>query len=217
MKLSKNINSNSRINQTSKWLSDHKTRLIVHNIYEWFCPRKSKQNRVKSNSKITNPITLSNTFSILLDPIDDPVQSQTIPGIANPPGCTIIQISREPYITTTLVGNNSGSLDGTIDTEDTDNAGTPHIHKCSSANYLHQSNIFTLCLGNVQSTGNKINTIADYTHEHDLDMYLIVESWLLDDEHKKGDLKNNSYEKSICQEMTDKGEGSCVFTKMNSK
>ncbi len=50
-------------------------------------------------------------------------------------------------------------------------------------------------MGNVQSSGNKINTIADYTNEHDLDMYLIVESWLPEDEHrKKGDLKNSSYE-----------------------
>ncbi len=89
------------------------------------------------------------------------MQSQTIPGIANPPGGTIIQMSREPDSTTTIVGNNSGSLDGTIHTEDTD--------KYSSANYLHHSNIFTLCVGNVQSAGNKINTIADYTHEHDLD------------------------------------------------
>ncbi len=82
--------------------------------HEWFTPRKSKQNRIKSNSKITNPITLSNRFSILLEPNDDPVQSQTIPGIANPPGGTIIHMSREPDSTTTLVGNNSGSLDGTI-------------------------------------------------------------------------------------------------------
>ncbi len=52
-----------------------------------------------------------------------------------------------------------------------------------------------ICVDNVHSSGNKINTIADYTHEHDLDMYLIVESWLPEDEHRKqGDLKNNSYE-----------------------
>ncbi len=61
-------------------------------------------------------------------------------------------MSREPDSTTTLVGNKSGSLDGTIHTEDTDNARAPHIDKYSSA-------------------GNKINTIADYTHDHDLDMY----------------------------------------------
>ncbi len=91
----------------------------------------------------------------------------------------------EPDSTITLVGNNSGSLDGTIYTEDSDNAGAPHIDKCSSANYLHHSNIFTLFVGNVQSAGNKINTIADYTHQHDLDMYVIVESWLPDDEHRK--------------------------------
>ncbi len=104
---------------------------------------------------ITNPITLSNRFSILLEPID---AIATIPGIANPPGDTIIHMCREPDSTTTLVGNKSGSLDGTINTEDTDNAGTPHIDKCSSANYLHHSNIFTLCVGNVQSVGNKLNT-----------------------------------------------------------
>ncbi len=144
---------------------------------------KSKQNRINSNSKITNPITLSNRFSILLEPIDDPVQSQTIPCITNPPGVTIIHISRELDNTTTIVGNKSGSLDGTIYIEDTDNAGAPHIDKYSSANYLYHSNIFKLCVGNVHSAGNKINTIADYTHEHDLDMYLIVESWLSEDEH----------------------------------
>ncbi len=48
-------------------------------------------------------------------------------------------------------------------------------------------------MGNVLSAGNKINTIADYTN--DQDMYLIVESWLPEDEHRKnGDLTNNSYE-----------------------
>ncbi len=127
---------------------------------------------------ITNPITFSNRISILLEPIDDLVQSQTIPGIANPPGCTVIHTSREPNSTNTLVGNKFGLLDGTIHTEDTQ----------------YHSNTFTFCVGNVQSAGNKINTIADYTHEHDLDMYLIVESWLPEDEHRiKGDLKNNSY------------------------
>ncbi len=138
---------------------DGKTRPIVHNTHEWFTPQKNKQNRIKSNSKITNPITLSNRFSILLGPIDDTVQPQTIPGIANPPGGTIIHMSRELDSTTTLVGNKSGSLDGTIHTEDTNNAGAPHIDKYSSANYLYHSNIFTLCVGNVQSAGNKINTI----------------------------------------------------------
>ncbi len=87
---------------------DGKTRTIVHNMHKWFTPRKTKQNRIKSNSKITNPITLSNRFSILLEPIDDPVQSQTIPGIANPPGGTIIHMSREPDSTTKLVGNKAG-------------------------------------------------------------------------------------------------------------
>ncbi len=110
---------------------------------------------------------------------------QTKPGIATPPGGTIIHMSREPNNTTTLVGNKSGSLDGTIHTEDTDNAWAPQIHKYSCANYLYHSNIFTLCVGNVQSAGNKINTIADYTREHDLDMYLIIESWLPEDEHRK--------------------------------
>ncbi len=81
----------------------------------------------------------------------------------------------EPDSTTTVVGNTSGSLDSTIHTEDTDNAGAPQIDKYSSANYLYHSNIFTLCVDNVQSAGNKINTTADYTHEHDLDIYLIVE------------------------------------------
>ncbi len=129
-------------------------------------PTKSKQNRIKSNSKITNPITLNNRFSILLEPIYDPVQSQTIPGIGNPPGGIIIHMSKEPYSTTKLIDNKSGLLDGTLHTEDTDNAGTPHIDTYSSATYLYHSNIFTLCVDNVQSAGNKINTIADYTHGH---------------------------------------------------
>ncbi len=120
---------------------DGKTRPIVHNTHEWFTPRKSKQNRIKSNSKITNSITLSNRFSILHESIDNPVQSKTIPGIANPPDGTIIQMSREPDSTTTLVGNNSGSLDGTIHTKDTDNAGAPHIDKLS-ASFKHRH---TLC------------------------------------------------------------------------
>ncbi len=141
------------------------------------------------------------------------MQSQTIPGIANPPGDTIIHMSREPDSTTTLVGNTSGSLDGTIHTEDTDNAGAPDIDKYSSANYLHYSNIFTLCVDNVQSAGNKINTIADYTYEHDLDMYLIVESWLPEDEHrKKGDLKNNSYAIKHMPRDDRQGEGvMCLY------
>ncbi len=216
MKLSKNQNSNSRINQTCKCSSvsiDGKTNPIVHNTYEWFTPRKSKQNRVKSNSKITNPITLSNRFNILLEPIDDPVQSQTTPVIANQSSGTIIHMSREPDSTTTLVVNISGSLDGTVHTDDTDNTGASHIHKCSSANYLHHLNIFTLCVGNVQSAENKINTIADYTHEHDLDRHLIVESWLPEDEHrKKGELKNNSYEiKHIPRDDRHGGGVMCLY------
>ncbi len=57
---------------------DGKTMPIAHNMSKWFTPRRSKQNRVKSNSKTTNQITLSNRFNILLEPIDDLVQSQTI-------------------------------------------------------------------------------------------------------------------------------------------
>ncbi len=94
MKLSKNKNCNSRMNQTFKCSIvsiDGKTKPIVQNMYEWFTPRKSKQNRVKSNSKITNPITLSNRFSILLEPIDDSVQSQTIPVV-------LIHQMAPPYI-----------------------------------------------------------------------------------------------------------------------
>ncbi len=72
-----------------------------------------------------------------------------------------------------------------LHTEDNDNAGAPHIDKCSSANYPDYSNIFTIEVSNVHSAGNKIHTIADYTHEDDLDMYLIVESWLPEDEHRK--------------------------------
>ncbi len=113
------------------------------------------------------------------------MQSHTIPGITNQPGGTIIHMGREPDSTTTLVGNMFGSLDGTIRTEDTDTAGAPHIDKYSSANYLYHSNIFTLYVGNVQSAGNKINTRADYTHEYDLDIYLIVKSWLPEDEHRQ--------------------------------
>ncbi len=94
-------------------------------------------------------------------------------------------MSREPDSTTTLVSNKSGSLDGTKHTENTDTAGAPHIDKYSSANYLYHSNIFTLCVGNVQYAGNKINTIADYRHEHGLDMYIIVELWLPEDWHRK--------------------------------
>ncbi len=108
--------------------------------------KKKKQNRIKSNFKITNPITLSNRFSILLEPIYDPVQSQTIPCIANPPGGTIIHMSREPDSTTKLVCNKFGSQDGTIHTEDTDNVGAPHIDKYGNVNYLYHSNIFTLCV-----------------------------------------------------------------------
>ncbi len=60
---------------------------------------------------------------------------------------------------------------------------------------VNHSNTFKLCVGNVQSAGNKITTIADYAHEHDIDMYVIVESWLPENEHrKKGDLKQNDYE-----------------------
>ncbi len=55
---------------------------------------------------------------------------------------------------------------------------------------------------------NKINTIADYTHEHDLDMYLTVESWLPEDEHrKKLSLAIIAMKYNICQEMIDKGRG----------
>ncbi len=70
------------------------------------------------------------------------MQSHTISGIANPPGDTIIHMNREPDSTSTLVGNNSRSLDGTIHTEDTDNAGAPHIDKCSNASVKH---LHTLC------------------------------------------------------------------------
>ncbi len=105
-----------------------------------------KVNKIRSNPILRSQITLSNRFSILLEPVDDPLQSQTTPHIANTPGGTIIHMSREPDSTTTLVVNMSGSLNGTIHTGDTDTAGAPHIDKYSSANYLYHSKIFiTLC------------------------------------------------------------------------
>ncbi len=56
-----------------------------------------------------------------------------------------------------------------------DTSKISHTHQNKIVNH---SNTFKLCVGNVQSAGNKITTIADYTRKHDIDMYLIVESWL---------------------------------------
>ncbi len=77
-----------------------------------------KVNKIGSNpilrSQIQSHLVIDLAFSFNL--LMQLVQSQTIPDIANPPGGTIIHMSREPDSTTTLVCNNSGSLDGTIHT-----------------------------------------------------------------------------------------------------
>ena len=52
-----------------------------------------------------------------------------------------------------------------------------------------------MCVCNGQSIRLKTPIINDYKNEHDLDMYLIVESWLTEQHTKEiGELKQNGYE-----------------------
>ena len=65
-----------------------------------------------------------------------------------------------------------------------------------------------MCVCNAQSVRKKIDIINDYKQEHDLDMYLIVESWLLESEEKKiGDLEENGYKLLLTPRMNRIGGG----------
>ena len=57
------------------------------------------------------------------------------------------------------------------------------------------STLFTLALWNAQSVRNKTSNILDYTTEHDLDIFLITETWLFIDDYKSiGDMKPIGYD-----------------------
>ncbi len=94
--------------------------------------------------------------------------------------------------------------------DDTSKISPTHQNKT-----VNHSNTFKRCVGKVQSAGNKITTIANYTHEHDIDMYLIVELWLPEIEHrKKGDLKQDDYEIKYMPRDSRKGGGMiCLYKK----
>jgi len=72
-----------------------------------------------------------------------------------------------------------------------------------------------MCICNAQSARKKIDIINDYKQEHDLDMYLIVESWLLESEEKKiGDLEKNGYKVLLTPRINRIGGGvMCLFKK----
>ena len=62
-------------------------------------------------------------------------------------------------------------------------------------NFDANAKLFTFGLWNAQSARNKTSDINDYIMEHDLDVYLITESWLFKDDHKViGDLKPIGYD-----------------------
>ena len=68
--------------------------------------------------------------------------------------------------------------------------------------------LFNICVGNARSIGNKIETTANYLHDQDLDMYLVVESWLSEaDEIRIGDLEENGYKVKITPREDRKGGG----------
>ena len=74
---------------------------------------------------------------------------------------------------------------------------------------------FKVCVGNAQSLGNKIPTMASYLVDHDLDMCLIVESWLTDqDKTKIGNLEKEGYHTKITPREERKGGGIiCIYKK----
>ncbi len=70
------------------------------------------------------------------------------------------------------------------------------------------SGFFNICLFNAREVGSKTDTINYYKWDKDLDLFLIVESFLIDSDNKIiGDLKVNGYGLLQIPRKTDKGEG----------
>ncbi len=69
--------------------------------------------------------------------------------------------------------------------------------------------LFNICLCNARGVGSKIDTINDYKWDKELDLFLIVESFLTDSDNKIiGDLKENGYGLlQVPRKKTDKWEG----------
>ena len=66
---------------------------------------------------------------------------------------------------------------------------------------------------NAQSVRNKTSNILDYTTEHDLDIFLITETWLFSDDYKSiGDMKPKGYD--FCHVPRDDRQGggiACIY------
>ncbi len=68
--------------------------------------------------------------------------------------------------------------------------------------------LFNICLCNAKGAGSKIDTINDYKWNKDLDLFLIVESFLTDSDNKIiGDLKEKGYGLLQVTRKNRQGEG----------
>ncbi len=80
------------------------------------------------------------------------------------------------------------------------------IHPLGVSRPNLKPDLFKVCVGYTRSFGNKIETTANYLHDHNLDMYIIVESCLSEaGEVKIGDLEENGYKLKLIPRQDMKG------------
>jgi hypothetical protein len=93
----------------------------------------------------------------------------------------------------------------------------PRLGKCNSNKSCTEGELLsrlTVAIWNAQSVKEKNGTIVDYAHESDLDLYLIVESWLdPKDRQTIGKLKAQCYDLKQTPRIGRRGGGICALIK----
>jgi hypothetical protein len=179
---------------------------------QWVDPVR-KQSR--KNRAITHfSIPLKNRFKLLNDHYHNLEVNHTVehPITVYPPGGT--EYNPKETLGTIPGGTRvqSEHLNPTPHTHNITIGGTEVDTENISKNKVGKKHLdlMNICVCNAQSVGKKIPTINEYKQNHDLDVYLIVESWLYENDEKKiGDLKENGYK--ILQSSREERRGGGVL------
>ena len=223
------------------YIQTHKSSNIIPGLSYAECLKKKKKINVKtSNAKTTEcPTLYSKNLSLNKFETDyNTGKSDTSKNIQFKhntknmackgnhilPNPSVPLSNRFNILSDNLSGHTCDDLQGICTLGDIEVGSTGHFLPPDSAGSYeplevtrNHTNSVPLSVGmcNAQSVRLKTSTIADYLIEHDLDMYLIVETWLNVNDHKIiGDLKGNSYELTQTPREDRKGGGIlCLYKK----
>jgi exonuclease III len=177
----------------------------------------SKLNSFKTLTKnrfdVLQDLDNLDNYTLLSDDVNCPTSKHT--ETRNNVDCSLRSKSAASESVKNIPGGTDSTNYPTINNAYTSNMFTTGGANTKTTLHSRLHSPFKVCMGNAQSLGNKIPTMASYLVDHDLDMCLIVESWLTDqDKTKIGNLEKEGYHTKITPREERKGGGIiCIYKK----